>query len=175
MTPQEFAERLRQGGPNLKKDIGNVLLSLGFKIQAGAARNFTEDDLPEYTRVKDTSNTRTGGKPGTQYSSYLVYEDGEKPKAFKSGMSGFNVGPRSITGNLRRSLFTKLGEKDGNPAVFITAGVKDPLPYAAAIEFGSPDRNILPRFYIGRAFKEVNESEAKRDLLKHLHTALGGE
>jgi hypothetical protein len=172
MTPEELSKKLRTSSKQLKKDVGNVLLSLGFKIQAGAVRNFTDDDLPEYTRVTDTSKSRTGGKIGTVYSSYKIMEKGEKPKAFKSGMSGFNVGPRSITGNLRRSLFTKLGSIKGNPTVFITAGVKDKLSYAAAIEFGSPEKNILPRFYIGRSYREVNNSDTKKELLKNLHRLL---
>lgn len=82
-----------------------------------------------------------------------IQKEAAKNFTGNNGQSGLNVGPRSITGNLRRSLMTKMTKKGSNLEAHITAGVKTPVEYAAALEFGY--QKILPRYYIGRAFDEV--------------------
>lgn len=147
MTPDEFSQLLKDGNQKALKETAAALLGLAFKTQNLAVRNFTKNDLDE-------------NKDGTGY----IWK--------QTANSGYRVGPRRITGHLSRSLMAKLGrENDGTLRAFITAGVKEPVPYAASLEYGDPDRNILPRMYIGRAVEVIQET-AKDDLLKALDIAL---
>jgi hypothetical protein len=99
-----------------------------FEIEANAKDNFTGDDL---------RRTKSGRR---------IWE--------KTGNSGYRIGPRNITGNLRSSIAGNVALLDDEVVGTITAGKKTPVVYAAAIEFGYPPRNLLPRMYIGRAFEE---------------------
>ena len=57
----------------------------------------------------------------------------------------------------------------------ITAGKVRPVVYAAAIEFGYPQRNIDPRMYLGRGIDKALE-DVPGDLSGALNVAiLGGE
>ena len=101
-----------------------------------------------------------------------IQKEAAKNFTGNDGQTGLNVGPRSITGNLRRSLMTKLTKKGSSIEAHITAGLKNPVEYAAALEFGY--QRILPRFYIGRAFDKVLPT-IDPDLQKVLSVALSGK
>ena len=73
----------------------------------------------------------------------------------KDGPSDYLIGPRAITGNLRASLNADLVLKNDGPELFITAGKVKPIKYAAALEFGVPQRNLRPRLFLGRGIDKV--------------------
>lgn len=76
----------------------------------------------------------------------------------KTGDSGYLIGPRSITNNLRGSITASLIMTQSGPEMIVTAGKVKHIKYAAALEFGAPQKNIQPRMYIGRAMeKHLNE------------------
>jgi hypothetical protein len=128
MTPDEFEDQLRSGQQNLKSFVYRRIQAHMFEIEANAKDNFTGDDL---------RRTKSGRR---------IWE--------KTGNSGYRIGPRNITGNLRSSIAGNVALLDDEVVGTITAGKKTPVVYAAAIEFGYPPRNLLPRMYIGRAFEE---------------------
>ena len=131
MTPQEFEDQLRSGAKNLRTVLARKLLSHAIEISGNAKANFTGDDLPR---------TKTGNRIWV-----------------KTGNSGYNGGPRAITGNLRASIEGTLVKQGGEISAVITAGKSTPIVYAAALEFGYPARNLEPRLYIGRAFEEQKQ------------------
>lgn len=142
LTIDQFSEMLQANADNLKARLALQMLAFSKKVEAGAKRRFFSDDVPRRNRVRDTSNTRTGGPIGSWYRDYK-----NAPPT-----SGLNRGPRSITGNLKRSILSDLKFVGGNPVATISAGKVKNLKYAAAIEFGSPKKNIEPRRFIGRSF-----------------------
>tara|TARA_R100000329_G_scaffold147678_1_gene135582 strand:- start:1827 stop:2282 length:456 start_codon:yes stop_codon:yes gene_type:complete len=129
MTPEEFAKAIKDTKQKLMKQTSAIMLEVGFKGVKHAKRNFTKNDL---------KRAKNGG---------WIHK--------KTAASGYNVGPRSLTGNLRRSISAKLSVNKGDVLAHVTAGIKKPVKYAAAIEYGYPPKNILPRFYITRAVRAV--------------------
>tara|TARA_Y100000004_G_scaffold189131_2_gene244302 strand:+ start:1470 stop:1985 length:516 start_codon:yes stop_codon:yes gene_type:complete len=169
---KDLPKRIRDDKDNLKRELQKAMVAIGFKIQKNSALLFTDDDRP----IAKRSRTTNEGKKGSQYRTYQVMTGtkGKRiSKPFKSGNSGDNVGPRAITGNLRRSIFARLAEssEDGIEKLSITAGLKEPVPYAASLEFGDPERNILPRRYL---FRGIQMTDPKPDLQKAIEVALGG-
>jgi hypothetical protein len=163
MTPEEFSELLRKAGSELKAHAGARLLENGLEIVGLAMENFTGDDLPRIKRGK------YAGEPA--YSRYN--KETKKMERIVTGNSGYMVGPRAINGNLRSSLDARLHAGNNEITVQITAGKKNPVVYAAALEFGMPERNLLPRLYLGRAFQKQLPN-VKPDLKDLLRVALNG-
>jgi hypothetical protein len=153
MSPKEFSELLRTAEGRIQKQLAKKLYKSLTDITRAAARNFTGDDLPDVKRVRNTSKSRTGGPVGSTYKKWV-----------STGNSGFLVGPRAITGHLRRSISQKLSISNGKIRGFVTAGIKEPVAYAAALEYGSPKRNIAPRLYIGKAVMKI-KPDLSQDLL----------
>ena len=167
-----LSDKIRGDKDNLRRELRKAMLAIGFKIQRNAAGLFTDDDLPVYRRKRNTSR----GNRGSEYRAYYVMtgpKGKRRSEPFKSGNSGDSVGPRSITGNLRRSIFARLGEDtdDGLEKLYISAGLKNPVPYAKTLEFGDPDRNILPRLFL---FRGIEMTDPKPDLRAAIQVALGG-
>ena len=75
----------------------------------------------------------------------------------KNGPSDYLIGPRAITGNLRASLNADLVIKKDGPILFVTAGKVKPIKYAAALEFGFPQRNLEPRLYLSRGIDKATK------------------
>ena len=142
MTLEEFEEQLRSGQQNFKTFAYRRIQAHMFESEANAKDNFTGDDLPRN-------------------------KDGERIW-IKTGNSGYRVGPRNITNNLRGSISGNVALINDEVVGSITAGKIKPIVYAAAIEFGLPSRNIMPRMYIGRAFEEQKKHIEPRlkDLLQ---------
>ena len=127
-------------------------------------------------------NLRNGANGLNEYLARVLLTIGNKAIANSqenftgnTGDSGYLMGPRSITGNLRASLNADLVLSSGTPELMITAGKVRPVVYAAAIEFGYPQRNIDPRMYLGRGIDKALE-DVPGDLSGALNVAiLGGE
>ena len=164
ISGEEFADRLRAGANGLQEHLARVLIAFGQESVSEAQMNFTPNDLKKIPRKRNTSNTRTGGAVGSVYRPHV-----------KTPNSGYMVGPRAITGNLRASLNADLVLENNGPKLMITAGKKNPVKYAAAIEFGYPARNIEPRMYLGRGIDEASNT-LPGNLSQVLHVAIvGGE
>ena len=146
ITGEEFAQRLRDGANGLQEHLAKVLLAFGLDAVANAQDNFSGDDLPRIPRKRDTSKSKTGGPKGSSRRVHI-----------KTGNSGYMMGPRAITGNLRSSLNADLVLENSGPVLVITAGKVKPVQYAAALEFGYPQRNIEPRMYLGRGIADASE------------------
>ncbi len=152
LTPEKLAENLRNGADGFNETLARNLIWFGAKVEALAKQNASgDDDRPVHIR---TRNTKVG-KKGSIYKSHQVRVRRGRWESFKSAESGFNVGPRALSGNLRRSIMYQLFINEKNqPGVRISAGIKEPLKYARRIELGGGTPYIEPRFYLGRAFNE---------------------
>ena len=140
MTPEEFEDQLRSGVDNLKTYAYRRIQEHMFEIEGNAKDNFKGNDL---TRSKSGRLIRSRWDPVAKKSVTIV-----------TGNSGYRVGPRNITENLIGSIAGRVALVKDEVVGTISAGKVKPVVYAAAIEFGLPSRNILPRMYIGRAFEE---------------------
>tara|TARA_Y100001963_G_scaffold140377_1_gene207308 strand:+ start:133 stop:651 length:519 start_codon:yes stop_codon:yes gene_type:complete len=163
MTLEEFAAFLKTAEGKLHRETGKGLQELALIAINKAMKNFTTNDLPRVARTRNTEKSRTGGPRGSVYT-----------KNIRTGNSGYMVGPRVITGNLRRSLTVKMSLDDKSDLrAHIFAGFGEAISYAAPLEFGAPKRNILPRLYLGRAVEEVENARASMGrLIKALDATL---
>jgi len=60
----------------------------------------------------------------------------------------------------------------GKIVATVVAGQGDAIRYAAALEYGAPSRNIVPRLYLGRAVMKVKDETANPALLDALNVAV---
>tara|TARA_B100000427_G_scaffold111501_2_gene92446 strand:- start:17329 stop:17739 length:411 start_codon:yes stop_codon:yes gene_type:complete len=123
-------------------------------------------------------NLRNGANGLNEYLALKLLSLGNKIWAASqenftgnTGESGYLIGPRSITGNLRGSINADVVLTPTGPELMITAGKVKPVLYAAAIEFGAPKRNIEERMFIGRAFEEIL-ADVPGDLSNVLNVAI---
>ena len=163
-TPEEFAKFISRHSGKLHRETGKALTQIALLTINKAMKNFTTNDLQRVARTRNTEKSKRGGPRGSVYTQHS-----------KTGNSGFMVGPRVITGNLRRSLNHKMSFEDDRLQAHIMAGFGEAIGYAAPLEYGAPKRNILPRLYLGRAVDDIEKDDANKELFKALSITIHGK
>tara|TARA_R100000773_G_C4139728_1_gene66720 strand:+ start:31 stop:432 length:402 start_codon:yes stop_codon:yes gene_type:complete len=75
--------------------------------------------------------------------------------------------PRVRTGRLRSSITGLVDAKNGNPRAVLRAGGDtsgSPVFYARFMEFGAPARNLVPRYFMGRAIQKITRDDVPKQL-----------